>query len=209
MMTNSITISTAFPSIYNFKRADMMTLNKFILTFFAALLLTGCATTGSVTTRTVPDEQSEYILGVGDNLRITVYGQEGLTGEYKIEPNGTVSFPLIKDVPASGYSAKELETAITQKLSPAYMVDPLVTVEVIAFRNMYVLGEVNQPGKYEYAPNMTVMQAVATAGGYTYRAAEDTAEVTRHVKGALKTFTVDSTTMLKPGDTIVVKRRWF
>jgi polysaccharide export outer membrane protein len=89
------------------------------------------------------------------------------------------------------------------------MVDPQVSVEVVGFRSMYVLGEVRMPGKYEYVPNLTVMQAVAMAGGYTYRANEGKAEITRHVKGALNTFTVDNKTMLKPGDTILIKRRWF
>lgn len=186
-----------------------MTMNKILLSFLTVFFLAGCATPGGMTTHAVPEEQSEYTLGVGDTLKITVYGQEGLTGEYKVEPNGTVSFPLIKDVPASGYTATDVEKAIADKLSPDYIVDPRVTVEVLTYRNVYVLGEVQQPGKYEFAPNMTILQAVAMAGGYTYRANESTAEVTRHVKGALNTFNVENETMLKPGDTIVIGRRWF
>ena len=151
----------------------------------------------------------DYILGVGDTLRITVFGQENLSGEYKVEPTGIISFPLIMQVNAAGYTARDVEKDITDRLDPEYIISPRVSIEVLNYRNMYILGEVQQPGKYEYIPNMTVLQAIAIAGGYTYRADESGAEVTRHVKGALKTFTVNEKTMLKPGDTIVIKRRWF
>lgn len=177
-----------------------------------ALLLTcalsACVTTGTRTVE-VPDRTTDYVLGVGDNLRISVYGEEQITGEYKVDAKGAISLPLIKDVQAAGSTAAELEQAITDKLDPEYLVDPRVSVAVTNYRPIYVLGEVQQPGQYEFAPDMTALQAVASAGGYTYRGNEDTVEITRHVKGALKTFTVDQTTMIKPGDTLVVKRRWF
>jgi len=171
------------------------------------LLLGGCA--GGPRTTTIPDSGNDYVLGIGDALRISVYGEADLSGEFKVEQSGMVSFPLINDVPAAGFTAKEVEAAIADKLNPEYIVDPRVNIEVLNYRSVFVLGEVNQPGKFEFAPNMTILQAIATAGGYTYRANEQTAEVTRHVKGALKTFVVNQDTMLKPGDTVVIKRRWF
>ncbi len=173
------------------------------------IAVVGCAPVSVNSTTPVPHDTGDYTLGVGDTVRINVYGQEEMSQEYTVEPDGVISLPLAGTVGAAGYSAREIEQAIVTKLHPDYMVNPKVSVEVIGFRSMYVLGEVQQPGKYEYVPNMTVMQAVAIAGGYTYRAAENSAEVTRHVKGALKTFTVDDKTMLKPGDTILIKRRWF
>ena len=173
------------------------------------IALAGCVTPGVNSTTPVPEAKSEYTLGVGDSVRINVYGQEEMSQEYKVEPDGVISLPLIGTVGAAGYSAREVEDAIVAKLHPDYMVNPRVSVEVIGFRNMYVLGEVQEPGKYEYVPNMTVLQAVAMAGGFTYRADESGAEITRHVKGALQTFTVNDKTMLKPGDTILIKRRWF
>ncbi len=181
----------------------------FLSMIMTVILMGGCAAPGGVRTTELPETRNDYVLGVGDVLRVNVYGQAEMTGEYKIEQNGDISFPLINDVPASGFTAGELEAAIADKLDPEYIVSPRVSIEVLNYRNLFVLGEVQAPGKYEFAPNMTVLQAIATAGGYTYRANEDTAEVTRHVKGALKTFTVDQTTMLKPGDTVVIKRRWF
>ena len=192
------------------KKSSINNHGKNILTVaFAAilLLLSGCAS--GPRTYDLPDSKSDYILGIGDTVRVTVYGHQDLSGEFKIEPNGMISYPLLKDIAASGFSAKDLEQSITDNLHPDYLMNPRVSVEVINFRNMYILGEVQSPGKYEYVPNMTVLQAVAIAGGYTYRAQESGAEVTRHVKGALKTFNVDERAMLKPGDTVVVKRRWF
>jgi polysaccharide biosynthesis/export protein len=196
----------------------MMTMikNSFLILRRAAFLVllaaitpvAGCQTTGA-SSKPVTEAVSDYTLGVGDRIRINVYGQQELTNEYVVEPNGAISLPLVGTVGAAGYTSNDLKASIVDKLQPDFMVDPQVSVEVIGFRSMYVLGEVQQPGKYEYVPNMTVMQAVAIAGGYTYRASEGSAEVTRHVKGALNTFTVDDKTMLKPGDTILVKRRWF
>ena len=179
----------------------------FLCALMAVILIGGCAMGG---TRTVEvADSTDYVLGVGDVLRINVFGQETLTGEFKVDAKGDVSFPLINDVAAAGFTTTELEQHITDKLASGYIVDPHVSVEVLNFRAVYVLGEVQAPGRYEYAPSMTALQAIASAGGYTYRANENTAELTRHVKGAIKTFTIDQNTMIKPGDTIVVKRRWF
>ena len=180
----------------------------FAVVAMLCLPISGCQTT-RVSSTPVTAAVTDYTLGVGDKVRINVYGQAELTNEYIVEPNGTISMPLIGTVGAAGYSSNEVKDLIVAKLQPDYMVDPQVSVEVTGFRSMYVLGEVQNPGKYEYVPNMTVMQAVAIAGGYTYRANEGGAEVTRHVKGALNTFNVDEKTMLKPGDTILIKRRWF
>lgn len=191
---------------YSNKRRTAIFLFGFMLLCIA---LASCAPMSVNSSTPVAKDSGEYTLGVGDTVRINVYGQEEMSQEYTVEPDGVISLPLAGTIGAAGYSAREVEQAIVTKLHPDYMINPKVSVEVIGFRSMYVLGEVQQPGKYEYVPNMTVMQAVAIAGGYTYRAAENSAEVTRHVKGALNTFTVDDKTMLKPGDTILIKRRWF
>lgn len=191
---------------------DMMkNMTSKVLAFLCLIMtvasIAGCAT--APRTIPVPDGPNDYILGTGDALRITVFGQEGLSGEFRVDASGNISFPLLNSVPAAGFTTAQLEKDITDKLDPDYIVDPRVSVEVITYRTVYVLGEVRTPGRYEFSPNMTAMQAIAAAGGYTYRANEDTAELTRHVKGAIKTFTIDQMTMIKPGDTIVVKRRWF
>ncbi len=168
--------------------------------------LSACA--GSPASKKVLPIQ-EYTLGIGDEINVTVYGHDDLSGKYKIEPDGVISLPLVRDIPASGHTSNQLEHFIAEQLSPDYIVDARVSVEVATFRNIYVLGEVRTPGKYEYAPNMTLLQAIATAGGYTYRANEGEAEITRHIKDSVTTFNVDDKTIIKPGDTVVVGRRWF
>ena len=173
----------------------------------AAFTITACATNMSAPIR--PVMKDGYTLGAGDSLRIIVYGQEELSGEYKVDPSGRVAFPLISSVNAQGLTVLQLEQEITSQLSPKYLKDPRVSVEVLEYRSVYILGEVRVPGKYPYVPNMTVMQAVAVAGGHTYRGDESSAEITRLDNDTLKTFTIKSNDMIMPGDTLVIKRRWF
>lgn len=172
------------------------------------LLLTGCSSVREVPAN-LPMAASGYVLDSGDVLRITVYGQSELSGEFTIDPSGRISMPLIQDITASGMTIRDLETVITKKLQPAYLKDPKVSVQVLEYRSVYILGEVKMPGKYAYVPNMTVLQAVAMAGEHTYRANEGSADITRLEKNVLKTFTVRTSTMINPGDTVIVKRRWF
>jgi polysaccharide export outer membrane protein len=179
----------------------------FALALFLSAYLSACAGSGPAVREV--ETPADYTLGISDKVTITVYGHDDLSGDFSVEPSGIISFPLLRDVPASGLSARELEVSITQALSKGYIIDPRVSVELSEFRKIYVLGEVQSPGQYEYIPNMTLLQAIAVAGGYTYRASENRGDITRHVKGAIKTFSVDNKTMLKPGDTIVINRRWF
>lgn len=170
------------------------------------VMLTGCASTKQIKPYVGADG---YVLVPGDTLRILVYGQEEMSGEFTIDPSGHISFPLVRDIQAAGSTVGQLEDEITAALQPTYLKDPRVSVQVLTYRDIYVLGEVRTPGKYPYIPNMTLLQAVAVAGGHTYRANEDSAEVTRLNGDILKTVTVHTTDMIEPGDTIIVKRRWF
>ncbi|PZP55835.1 MAG: hypothetical protein DI586_05585 [Micavibrio aeruginosavorus] len=183
---------------------------RFILMLFVlpALALSGCAAQPAPA-KSVPAGEEAYILGSGDSLRIIVYGQEELSGEFKIDPSGQISIPLIRSVKAAGLTVRQLEDVITSELEPDYVVDPKVSIEVLEYRSVYILGEVRTPGKYPYVPNMTVLQAVAVAGGHTYRANEATADITRIENDMLKTMTVRTNDMVLPGDTVIIKRRWF
>lgn len=152
---------------------------------------------------------SGYVLGAGDVLRVIVYGDENLSGEFIIDAGGQISMPLIQDVSAAGYTARDLEQMIINKLHPAYLNNPKVSVQVIEYRSVYVLGEVRLPGKYPYVPNMTLLQAVAVAGGHTYRADEKNADISRQAGNTIEKLKANADTMILPGDTIVVNRRWF
>ena len=146
-----------------------------------------------------------YTLDTGDKLRVVVFGQEGITGSYMVDASGHVSLPLIGSVPARGTTTDALSRAIAERLKKGFVRDPNVTVEVEAYRPFFILGEVTTPGQYPYVPNMTAETAVAIAGGFTPRAFKDTVQITRRQQR------IDApiTSAVRPGDTIVVKERWF
>jgi len=152
---------------------------------------------------------NEYRLGPGDRVRITVYGQNNLTGEYAIDGNGLLSFPLIGQVQAGGMTAAELQRAITDKLSPDYIKDPSVAAEVLTFRPFYILGEVRTPGSYPYVNGMGILNAVALAGGFTYRAHEEKFYIIRTTNGHREKMAATPETDVRPGDIITVRERYF
>ena len=155
---------------------------KLLWSLSAALLcgvnLGGCAGADSLGVAT-PEEQRALIseaattspnLQPGEKIKVTVFGEDRLSGEYQIDPGGNVSLPLAGTVRAAGLSQRELEAALTRKFQGEYLRDPKVTVEVASFRPFYVLGEVAKPGEYQYKGGLNVLSAVALAGGATYRA---------------------------------------
>lgn len=114
--------------------------------------------------------QAEYTLSSGDKLRVIVFGEETLTGEYVITSAGNLSFPLVGNLPASGRTVEQLQDALAAALGDGYINNPRVSIQVVSFRPFYILGEVNRPGEYPVSTGLTLQQAVASAGGYTYRA---------------------------------------
>jgi polysaccharide export outer membrane protein len=159
---------------------------------------------------TVPGRDPGYKLGSNDRVRIIVFGQPTLTGEFTVDGNGTMSYPLIGNIPAGGMTVAELQQAIARKLEPDYIVNPSVSAEVVTRRPFYVIGEVQKPGNYPYVTDMTVLNAVAMAGGFTYRARKSDFYIKRLGKdGKLVRALADSGTVLRPGDTLEVRERYF
>ena len=153
---------------------------------------------------------ASYRLGSGDHVRITVYGQPDMTGEYTIDGSGMLSFPLIGQVHAGGLDAADLEKTLIGRLQPDYLKNPSVSVEVLTYRPFYIVGEVRTPGSYPYVSGMTVLNAVALAGGFTYRAREDDFYVMRRGHGGEKNrLTAEADTPVLPGDVITVRERYF
>jgi polysaccharide export outer membrane protein len=178
--------------------------------FFALIAFIGLsACSPTIANQTIPTAVEDYYLGVGDRLEITVYNQEKLSGEFTVGSSGNIAFPLLESVPAQGLTTEELEEVIKLALHPDYLNDPKVSIQILNRRNIYILGEVETPGKYEYTPNMTLLQAIATAEGYTSRAAEGHAEIKRTKDDVIEIFKGDEHEILKPGDVIIIKRRWF
>ncbi len=152
---------------------------------------------------------SDYRLGPNDRTRIIVYGQPNLTGEFVLDGNGNLAFPLIGNVPAAGMTPTELQRTIAAKLDPDYLHNPSVSVEVATRRPFYVVGEVQKPGSYPFVTDMTVLNAVATAGGQTYRANMGHFYVKRQVDGRVVRVVASQESRLQPGDTVVVRERYF
>lgn len=121
-----------------------------------------------------------------------------------------MSYPLIGQIPAGGLTAAELEKALIGKLSPGYLKDPSVSVEVLTYRPFYIVGEVRTPGSYAFVNGMTVLNAVALAGGFTYRARESSFYLTRTDEGGSKSkLNATPETAILPGDIITVRERYF
>lgn len=150
-------------------------------------------------------ELQNYRLGPGDQLTIRVAGSEDISGDYPVGDNGAVSVPLIGDVKASGLTRAQLEKAIADKLAEGYVKNPHVSVVISKYRPFYIYGEVAKPGEYPYASGMKVVNAIATAGGYTYRANENYVVVQRHGQEAKGL----NATPIEPDDVIEVPERYF
>jgi protein involved in polysaccharide export with SLBB domain len=149
-------------------------------------------------------------LGPNDRVRITVFGQPTLTGEYTLDGNGILAFPLIGNVPANGSTTIQLQQAIAAKLQPDYLVNPNVSAEVITRRPFYVIGEVQKPGNYPYVTDITAVNAIAMAGGFTRRAKKNDFYIRRLDKdGKVVRIEANSGTVLQAGDTLEVRERVF
>lgn len=140
---------------------------------------------------------------------MTVFGQEQLSGEYEVDGLGNVTLPLIGEVPAKGKTEGQVEKLITEKLSPEYLRDPNVSVDVLTYRPFYIFGEVNAPGSYPYVNGMTVINAIALAGGYTYRARTSSVNLIRASDPSGEPQTVPTNESIAPGDVIEVRERYF
>jgi polysaccharide biosynthesis/export protein len=151
-----------------------------------------------------------YRLEPGDRLRITVFNEPTLTGEYVVTAEGSISFPLIGDVPARGSSMTQVRDVLRTRLADGYLNDPRIAVEPVNYRPYYILGEVNRPGEYPYSVGLKIEQAVAAAGGYTYRANRRTAFLRRTDDAQEKRVNVRKQIVrVLPGDTIRIGERYF
>lgn len=154
-------------------------------------------------------ESLEYLLGPGDKVRVTVFGEEDLSGEYELGSLGVVSMPLIGSVKGIGRTEKQLGDAIARKLLEGFLRNPRVAVEVLNYRPFYILGEVKEPGSYPYVNGMSIINAVAMGGGFTYRADEKNILITRANDRDKKKTRASFATPVLPGDVIKVEERFF
>jgi len=156
-------------------------------------------------------DEPPYTLDSGDKLRVVVFGQDGLTNSYTVAAGGQITMPLIGVVPARGTTPEALARAVGDRLRRGYIREPHVAIEVESYRPFFVLGEVTFPGQYPYVPNMTVETAVAIAGGFTPRAYRWDVHIDRPAGagGGRSRGSVPLLTRVRPGDTVIIKERWF
>jgi protein involved in polysaccharide export with SLBB domain len=150
-----------------------------------------------------------YRLGSGDKVRVITFGEESLSGEFFVGSTGKVSLPLIGEVKAAGLTLPEFQAEFENALKSGYLKEPRVSVEVLNYRPFYILGEVEKPGTYPYTNGLTVMNAVATAEGFTYRANQKRVFIKREGETEEKEYPVVGDLPVAPGDTIRVAERFF
>lgn len=186
-------------------RARIRSRARALAALVAAGMLAACA--GDLPATPAPASyDAAYRLDSGDEVRIDVFGDESLSGEHTIDGEGTLTMPLIGRVEAEGRTADALRAALEDRLAE-YVREPEVTVKVLSYRPFYIVGEVREPGSYDYVEGMTVINAVALAGGYTYRAREGVFVIER--KGRDELLRADPQTPVAPGDVITVRERYF
>ena len=150
-----------------------------------------------------------YVLGPNDRVRLKVYGEPDIAGEYEVDNNGNVSIPLAGHIKAAGLTTRQLERSIASALSKGIVRDPRVNVEIALYRPYYILGEVKKGGEYPYRLGLTVMDAVASAGGFTYRANENKVYLRRSGAGVEEVHALDAPVPVFPGDNIRIPERYF
>jgi len=171
------------------------------------LLLAGCASGGGE--RPVSTSAYQFRLGAGDVMRIDVYGEERLSKEYPVAGDGTISFPLLGALQASGLTLPEFKALLVRELGEKVLREPLVTVDMVKYRPVFILGEVNQPGEYPYSAQMSVMALVAKAGGFTFRANEKIVLIRHGGEAEEVRYELTPDSAIQPGDTVRIARSIF
>lgn len=151
-----------------------------------------------------------YALAAGDKVKVIVFDEPNLTGDFQVGTTGELALPLIAPVAAVGRSPAEIAQSITAALAEGgYVLNPRVSVAVLEFRPVYVLGEVNKPGEYAYAGDLTYMQAIAKAGGFTPRADKNQVILQRPGREERLVRLREAPLVIAPGDTLIVRESFF
>lgn len=151
----------------------------------------------------------EYLVGVGDEIEITVYGEKDLTTKVKIARSGKIYFPFLDDIPVIGLSLQEIENKIHAGLLGDYLVNPQVSVSIVEYRPFFIHGQVVKPGGFPYQEDLRLDKAIALAGGLTNRASKVDWIITRTVKGNTVTIKANIATLIQPDDIIKIEQSFF
>jgi len=181
--------------------------------FGLTLALAGCADGPSGLAQMPPVAAAEYHLGPGDELRVMIPNlttTDMSQTTYVVNDRGDLALPVLGEVPAEGQTIPALQQNLAASLTQRNILrSPVVSIQPVKLRPFYVLGEVKSPGQYAYQPGMSVMAAVSVAGGYTFRANQETVEIRRTLNGKVMTGRAGQTDMIQPGDTLRIYEKWF
>ncbi len=179
--------------------------------FFAVCVigLAGCSP-GADLPPVPPAYAGPYLLGPGDEVRIITFGDATLSGTFAVDESGHISMPLLGPVKAAGLTTDAVQAEVMGELRSRKLFNaPSVVIEVATRRPVFVLGEVQKPGRYAYEPGMTVLSSVAVAGGYSYRAVKERVEISRQTEHGAVKGQADPDAPVQPGDIVTVLERHF
>ncbi|MEX0645458.1 MAG: polysaccharide biosynthesis/export family protein [Parvularculaceae bacterium] len=184
------------------------------LILLLSLALAACATANSGGGATTADPGSslsidDYRIGPADKIRVIVFGEPELSGEFSVNSGGEISLPLLGEIAVNGRTIEEVRRMVKEGLSSGYINDARVAAEITTYRPFYILGEIADPGEYPYSAGMTIFKAVAAAGGFTYRAKKSSVYIKRAVGGEEVELKLTQELAVFPGDVIRVGERFF
>jgi polysaccharide export outer membrane protein len=179
--------------------------------FSLAFVLGGCASIGADLPPLPTEAAGPYRLGPGDQVRVTVFNDPRLTGDFRVADTGSLALPLVGLISVQGRTTEEAARQIEETLSSRGLFnDPSVALEVLTYRPVFVLGMVERGGQTPYQPGMTVLSAVAVVGGFNYRAITDYVGLTRIGEdGQAREYRAERSALLQPGDVVNVFERRF
>lgn len=184
-------------------------LKNFYIIIFCFLASGALAAQPSESTPQAGASDSTYKLGVADKIQINIFNQPDLSGEYQLDGEGRIFMPLIGRVEAVGLTAAELERMLVDKLKPDYLVNPKIFIQVGIYKPYYLVGEALGTGPFPYVSGMTYLQAIANAGGFTYRAKRDVVYVTRADDPTQTETKLGVDEKVQPGDIVRIAERLF
>ncbi len=172
---------------------------------------------GTVTPSVSPPEQtvtslpdlSAYRLGIGDRVRIDVYGEPDLSLDAVVDPTGRIGYPLLGSIPALQKTAREIQDSLVSLLSNGYLINPDVRVTVVQYRPFYIIGQVRKAGAYPYVTGLTVEKALALAGGLTNIASTRKIYLLREDTPTQERIRARLDSLVLPGDTLLVEESLF
>jgi len=185
-----------------FKRGYLSVLNVIRCGLLLSLFLSNIAIAAN-------DNSTDYLLGSGDLLSIHVFEEEDLSLELRVSDNGTIAYPFLGGIKARGLPLVKLSELIKQGLADGYLVNPVVSITIIEYRQFYINGEVEKPGGYAYLPGLTLQKAVALAGGFTERASKDKIFVVHDGAEYKAPVKLGLDSAVRPGDVVTIEESFF